>query len=85
MSNPVGHPTEPIRKAWAMRFGIDDRHHKCTDLTDQMMNQLSRCKSDEARRIILGISEKYTNDGPTDALTVRYSGEHEEYDRLPPE
>lgn len=40
-----------------MRFGITHRVHNSGDLTEALMAQLSYCRSDEARRIILGVSE----------------------------
>jgi len=40
-----------------MRFGITYRVHNAGDLTDALLKQLSFCRSDEARRIILGVSE----------------------------
>jgi len=44
------------RKAWMMRFGLS---YKRPDhwLPDEMLLQLSRCRDDEARRLILGKSE----------------------------
>jgi hypothetical protein len=43
-----------VRQAWALRFGLTDKQMK--ELTCSLMWQLCRCRSDEARRIILGIS-----------------------------
>ena len=63
MSNPVGRPLDLVRKAWAMRFGMSV--HNSADLTDSLMAQLSFCKSDEARRLILGIKPKETHDQST--------------------
>jgi hypothetical protein len=57
VSNPVGRPPDLVREAWAMRFGITYRVHNAGDLTDALLKQLSFCRSDEARRIILGVSE----------------------------
>jgi hypothetical protein len=45
-----------VRKALALRFGLTPKQRFY--LTDSMMAQLSFCKSDCARRLILGISEK---------------------------
>jgi hypothetical protein len=46
-----------IRKAWCIRFGISwTRKHRLW-LTDEIMWQLCRCRNDEARRLILGVSE----------------------------
>jgi len=46
-----------------MRFGMSV--HNSADLTDSLMAQLSFCKSDEARRLILGIKPKETHDQST--------------------
>ena len=53
-----------------MRFGISDRVGPEDGWTDSFSAQLSFCKSDVERRLILGISEKYTQD-ERDALIVR--------------
>jgi hypothetical protein len=46
-----------IRKAWCIRFGIPyTRKHRLW-LTDAIMWQLCQCRSDEARRILLGVSK----------------------------
>lgn len=58
MSNPVGNPNffiDPIREAWMLRFCMTKR--QAMELSEAMMAQLSYCTSDEARRIILGISK----------------------------
>lgn len=55
MSNAAGRPAEPIREAWAMRFGLDS-HRMRMQLTDALLWQLTRYRNDEARRLILGIS-----------------------------
>ncbi len=61
MSNPAGRaPPDLWREAWARRFGICGT--KAANLTDSLMEQLSFCKSDEARRLILGIKPKETHD-----------------------
>ena len=57
MSKPVGRPADLVREAWAMRFNITTERMK-RDLSWSLLAQLSFCKSDEARRIILGVSEK---------------------------
>jgi len=51
----------PVRTAWEMRFGLYPWLGNNHRLQDSDMLQLSLCQSDEARRLILGISEK----GPT--------------------
>jgi hypothetical protein len=72
MNNPVGRPLDVVAAAWALRFGLNERAQY--RLLDSEMAQLSSCRSDEARRLILGISEQYgSGEGPliTDALMVR--------------
>jgi hypothetical protein len=72
MSNPVGRPPDLVRDAWMQRFGLTEREAK--ELSDPVMFQLAHCATDEARRIILGKTEKYQDgEGPllTDALIVR--------------
>jgi hypothetical protein len=56
MPNPVGRPPDIERDAWMLRFGMSEG--KAKELSDIFMRQLSLCKSDEARRIILGITIK---------------------------
>lgn len=55
MSNPLGRPMEPVQDAWARRFNI--RGHLARIFTPRMCWQLCRCKSDAARRMILGVSK----------------------------
>lgn len=52
--NPVGRPPDLVREAWCLRYGLKWRR---TDhqMPDSLMRQLSFCKSDAARRLILGI------------------------------
>ena len=43
-------------EAWALRFGIDlSQPHRI--FTDAFCWQLCRCRSDEARRLLLGVSQ----------------------------
>ena len=65
MSSPAGRRADLMRLAWAMRFGITHRVHNSDDLRDALLRQLSFCKSDEARRLILGIKPKETHDQST--------------------
>ena len=55
MSHPGGHPAEPVREAWALRFGLT-RKQRITLLSVKKCEQLSMCRSDEARRLLLGVS-----------------------------
>ena len=54
MKHPVGHPAEPIRLAWSMRFGLTNKQRK--RLTDAFCWQLCLCRDDAARRLLLGVS-----------------------------
>ena len=54
--NPNGRPPCPIVQAWRLRFGLT-KSETPYNLTDRVCWQLSRCRSDEARRLILGVSE----------------------------
>lgn len=44
-----------VRKAWKMRFDLGN--HQAKYLSERDMCQLSYCKTDECRRLILGISK----------------------------
>ncbi len=54
MSNPVGHPACPIVEAWALRYKLTVIQRKRL-LTNRLCWQLCQCRSEEARRIILGV------------------------------
>lgn len=44
--------------AWCERYGLDPRVSSTRrKMTSAMLNALSHCKSEEARRILLGISK----------------------------
>lgn len=46
-----------IREAWMLRFGLPVANKKIRSwLSDEVLWQLCRCRSDEARRLILGVS-----------------------------
>jgi len=56
-----GRPGDIHRKAWAESLDLHAHYSKLRVyriLTWGMMEQLSQCRDDSARRIILGISEK---------------------------
>lgn len=55
MSHPGGHPAEPVREAWAIRFNLT-RKQRALLLDVKMCQQLCMCLSDEARRLLLGVS-----------------------------
>ncbi len=48
-------PAKMIREAWMERFGLK-RANPIRDFPVRLLFQLSFCKSDEARRLILDIS-----------------------------
>ena len=52
---PTGYP-DPIREAWILRFDLAKWHINPYKLSDALLFQLSQCKNDEARRLILGMS-----------------------------
>jgi hypothetical protein len=52
---PGGH-RDPLVEAWEMRFSLTCRHLKL--YPPSICSQLSYCRNDEARRLILGISEQ---------------------------
>jgi hypothetical protein len=51
----TGRPSCNIALAWKMRFGLSDKQRSMC-LGPSGCWQLCRCRSDEARRLILGIS-----------------------------
>lgn len=51
----AGRPPNEQRQAWALRYGIGTIR-SLRQLTTPLMCQLSCCKSDECRRLILGKS-----------------------------
>ena len=55
--NPAGRPMDPVREAYVLRFGVD-LYQASRLLDNALLCQLSECKSDEARRLILGKSER---------------------------
>ena len=58
---PTGCPPNLERDAWLERFAIGPRgkRHDRMMMSDEEMEQLSLCRSDEARRLLLGISEQF--------------------------
>lgn len=55
MKHTGGRKAEPVRDAWAIRFNLTRKQRACL-LNVRMCQQLSMCKSDEARRLLLGCS-----------------------------
>ena len=56
---PGGYP-DPIHEAYMLRFGLSKKYLRSEQLSDEQCKQLSHCRSDEARRLLLGVSEKVT-------------------------
>jgi hypothetical protein len=54
--SPPGRPGDERRRAWGLRFGLTKRQRE--NLTPSLMEQLELCKSDAARRLIMGVSEQ---------------------------
>ncbi len=52
-----GRPIEPCRWAWILRLRLRNTLSRRRLLSDAFLSQLSYCRSDEARRIILGVSK----------------------------
>lgn len=50
-----GRPCKEVRKAWQLRYGWTDK--QASIITDEFCSQLSFCRSDEARRLIMGVSK----------------------------
>jgi hypothetical protein len=57
MSRLPGVPKDLVRQAWSMRYEKQTTH-PARWLSEAMMAQLSFCRSEEARRLLLGLSEK---------------------------
>lgn len=54
--NLGGRRRDLIREAWSLRYGLTrGQYHQ---LNTRFLNQLSMCRSEEARRLILGVKEK---------------------------
>ena len=48
---------DPIKEAWAIRFKLRKYMKYPSKMPASLCNQLSHCKTDECRRIILGKSK----------------------------
>ena len=57
MKLPVGRPPDPIRQAWALRFGLNPLNLEQNRFPESLLWQLCRCRNDEARRLVLGVSK----------------------------
>jgi len=56
-----------IVQAWSQRFGLTKK--QIAMMTDGDYWQLSQCRSDEARRLLLGISEQFPKEERLPART----------------
>ena len=45
--------------SYALKFGLAYCQARPRTMTSQFLDQLDLCKSDEARRLLLGVSEKF--------------------------
>jgi hypothetical protein len=62
----VGRKRDLVRDAWAERYGKDIRYIRGRYMFSEAgMAQLCRCRSDEARRLLLGIGEQVEETGYT--------------------
>ena len=50
--------SDPIHEAYMLRFGLSKKYLRQEQLPDALCKQLSECRSDSARRLLLGVSEK---------------------------
>jgi hypothetical protein len=63
--NPAGRPLDNLeRHAWCERFGLNLGSDRRNYMTDAFLAQLSLCRTDEARRLLLGVSEKEIQNSP---------------------
>lgn len=53
-----GRRMDDQRLAWALRMGLSPARARRDRLPDWLLHRLSRCLSDEARRLLLGTSER---------------------------
>lgn len=58
--NAQGRPPDPRRCEYARKFRFNGKQTR--NLSDSAMDQLDHCADDEARRIMLGISEQFTSE-----------------------
>jgi hypothetical protein len=56
MNRRVGRPVDMVCLAWSLRFNYSK--HAPRRITARLCWQLCQCRSDEARRLILGSKEK---------------------------
>jgi hypothetical protein len=82
----MSRPPNLVREAYILRFGVTivNAHR---EMPNSFLRQLGACASDCERRLLLGLSEKYTADETPiilSALMVRYSKTHAQ-PRIPPQ
>ena len=61
--NDVPWERDPRRKVYAERFGLNEQQVSYLFRGTAMLNQLDHCGDDATRRQLLGISEKYREQG----------------------
>jgi hypothetical protein len=66
----MSRPTNPMRDAYLMFYG-QFTIKPTREFSDEMMCQLSCCKSDAARRLILGRTEQYEEGEVEPQITLR--------------
>lgn len=59
---------DAVRSAYIDQFKLSPCFLGSDKLPDSLLDQLSQCRSDEARRLILGISEKETDEMEASAV-----------------
>lgn len=57
MSNPAGRPADPRRAFYTDKYHLSKKKRSDHMLPVRLLDQLSRCKSAAAQRIILGVSK----------------------------
>jgi hypothetical protein len=52
----VGPKPNPVRALYVEKYGLS--HKQASRLTPKFLEQLERCKSEEARRILIGVKRR---------------------------
>lgn len=69
----AGRRPDKEREAWTLRFNLEHWKRRTRKLPASLLEQLSFCQSDEARRLLLGIQERgETGYIPTDPETLEW-------------
>lgn len=53
-----GRKQNPRRKEFCERYGLTPRQMRSLSIGGMLLDQLDRCKSEAARRLLLGVSKK---------------------------